>query len=71
MGFSKESKLGDVLADPRGLAVLEKHLPGSSTDKRVKLMKKLTLKQLQPMSAGMVSPEKLEEIDADLRALGG
>lgn len=69
MGLSANSTLGEVLADPQGLAVLEKHLPGSSTDKRVKLMKKLTLKQLQPMSGGMVSKEMLEQIDADLRAL--
>lgn len=32
-------------------------------------MKGLTLKQLQPMSGGLVTPEMLEEIDKELQAL--
>ncbi|MGI6217429.1 MAG: hypothetical protein ACOYIK_07450 [Coriobacteriales bacterium] len=70
MGLSKESKLKEVTADPRALEILEKYIPGCSEDKRMKLMAGLTLTQLQPMSGGLVTPEMLEQIDAELRALG-
>jgi len=70
MALSAASKLSEVSADPKGMEVLEKYIPGCSKDPRFKLMKGLTLKQLQPMSQGMVTPEMLNKIDAELKALG-
>jgi len=57
MALSNKSKLHEVSGDPRGLAILEKYIPGVSSDKRMKLLKYMTLEQLQPMSGGVVSRE--------------
>ncbi|MGV8083412.1 MAG: hypothetical protein AB2L09_07260 [Coriobacteriia bacterium] len=71
MSLSKASKLKEILADEGASKVLQKYLGEDILkDKRIALMKGLTLTQLQPMSQGMVSPEMLDQIDADLRALG-
>jgi len=67
--FSLNSKLGKVLKDPQGLAVLEKHLPGISKDPSTKLGYGMTLKMIFGMTSA-VSKETKEAIDKDLRALG-
>ena len=56
--------IGELMANPEAKAVLEKHMP-----QIVQYAGQLggqTLKQLQGMAQGMLSDEKLAEIDADL-----
>ena len=45
MALSVDSKLGDILADEKGKAVLEKHMPGISTHPQLAMAKGMTLKQ--------------------------
>lgn len=67
--FSKNSKLGDVIKDPEGCAVLEKYLPGISSDPNTKKGYGMKLKILFAMPATGVSRATLAQIDADLRAI--
>jgi hypothetical protein len=64
--FTLKSKLGDVLGDPDGQAVLEQYVPGISSDPNTKMGYKMSLKMLFGMPATGVSKETLEQIEADL-----
>jgi hypothetical protein len=64
--FTLKSKLGDVLGDPEGQAVLEHYVPGISSDPNTRLGYKMSLKMLFGMPATGVSKETLKEIEADL-----
>ena len=70
MGLSKDSKLKDVMSNPKAAAIVEQYVPGASSDPRLKMAGGFTLKQIVGMSGGLLSPELLEEIDGKLRALG-
>ena len=61
-----DSTLREILADEKGKAVLEKHLPGISTNPQVEMAKGMTLKQLAPLSQGMITNEMLSSIAEDL-----
>ena len=67
--LSIKSKLGAVLKDPEGNAVLEKYLPGISKDPNTKLGHGMTLKMLFSMPQAGVSKETLAQIDIDLRRI--
>jgi hypothetical protein len=66
--FTLNSKLGQVLKDPEGLAVMEKYLPGISKDPSTKLGSGMTLKMIFSMTS-KVTPETRAAIDRALRAL--
>lgn len=66
--FSLNSKLGKVLKDPEGFAVLEKHLPGISKDPSTKLGYGMTLKMIFSMTSAVTKDQK-EAIDKELRAI--
>lgn len=67
--FSIKSKLGAVLKDPAGNAVLEKYVPGISNDPNTKLGHGMTLKMLFSMPQTGVSKESLAQIDAELKRI--
>ena len=70
MGFSKDSKLKDVMSNPEAAAIIEQYVPGARTDSRLKLAGGFSLTKIVSMSGGLLSPEMLEEVDAKLKALG-
>ncbi len=63
------SKLKDVLNDLEGKAILERFIPGISTNKQTKLGYNMTLKMIFSMKQANVSKAKLAAIDEELRAL--
>jgi hypothetical protein len=50
-------------------AVLEKHLPGVSQHPALPQFQDMTLAQVAPVSGGVVTPQVIAAIDADLKAL--
>jgi len=70
MGLSKDSKLEDVMKNPKAAAIIEEYVPGASKDPKMKLAGNLTLTQIVKMSAGLLSPDLLEDVDKKLKALG-
>lgn len=64
-----KSKLGKVIKDPEGNAVLEKYVPGITNDPNTKLGYGMTLKMLFSMPQTGVSKATLAKIDTDLRKI--
>jgi hypothetical protein len=69
MALSMESKLGDIIANPQGKAILEKHLPGFSTNPQMAMAKGMSLKMIAPMSGGKITPAILKTIDEELKQI--
>jgi len=64
--LSIDSTLGEILAEARGKAVLEKHLPGLSSAPRIELAKVYPLKAIASMSQEPITDETLKAIAEDL-----
>jgi len=64
--LSIDSTLGEILADEKGKAVLEKHVPGLSSAPRTELAKVYPLKAIASMPRGAMTDETLKAIAEDL-----
>lgn len=58
--------IGELAADPAGKAILDKELPGLTQHPAYEQFKGMTLRQLQPMSGGVISDERLTAVQAAL-----
>ena len=69
MAFSLDSKVKEIMKDPRASEVLEKFAPGSTKNPQMKLVGGLTLRKLAsfPQSAYLVP--HLDDLDKELRAI--
>lgn len=65
------TRLGDLLANPAARAVLDKHFPGVSEDKRIAMAQGMTLRVIQNFAPDQFSDTALDLVDADLAALAG
>ena len=63
------SPIKDLIANAQTRAVLEKHLPGVSQHPALPQVQDMTLAQVAPVSGGVVTPQVIAAIDADLKAL--
>lgn len=66
---TSETDIGTLLDDPAAAEILEKHLPGFTTNSQVSMTRALTLVSLKSFAPDMVTDEALEKIDADLAEL--
>lgn len=67
--FSVDSKMKDLLADPRAAAILEEYFPGMTTSPRIKMAFAFTLRKVAAFPQINLPPEKLEEINQKLQAI--
>ncbi len=67
--FSADSKMGDLMKDPKALAILEEYSPGMSKDSRMKMVAAMTLRALAKFPQAGEIGKKLDEIDAKLKAI--
>ncbi|MEE8400462.1 MAG: radical SAM protein [Desulfobacterales bacterium] len=67
--YSIDSTIGELLADEKARAILEKHVPGSTTDPEIDQAMNMTLKQAASHSQGQVTDETLKAIAEDLSKL--
>ena len=70
MSYSIESKLGDLLDNETTKAILEKHLPGTSTHPQIAMGKGFALSMVAKFSGGLITDDLLALVDTDLKALG-
>ncbi|WP_097093631.1 hypothetical protein [Novosphingobium sp. Chol11] len=63
------TELGTLLDDPAAKAVLEKHVPGMTTNDQVDMARAMTLKDIQQYSPDDITDKVLAAIDADLAKL--
>lgn len=64
-----DSDIGTLLDNPATKAILEKHVPGMTTDPQTAMARPMTLKQVQAFAPAQLSDETLAKIDVDLAAL--
>jgi para-nitrobenzyl esterase len=64
-----ETTLGTLLDDPSAKAVLEKAMPGISTNPQIDMARSMTLKMIQQFAPDQFTDTKLAEIDAGLTQL--
>jgi len=64
-----ESKIGALLADPAAKAVLDRHFPGVSGDKRISMAKSMTLRAVQRFAPDTFTTEALDAADIELAEL--
>ena len=69
MAFSADSTLSILLADPRAKEVLIRHFAERVSDPRVDQVLHETLRSISYYPEAGISREKLDAVDADLKAL--
>lgn len=61
--------IGTLLDDPRARVIVDRHIPNTSTDRRIYFARKMTLKALQKFANGQISDHQLAAVDTDLAKL--
>lgn len=64
-----ETTIGTLVDDAGAKAVLEKYMPGFSSNPQLEMARSMTLKQIQGFAPDMIKDETLAKIDADLAKL--
>jgi hypothetical protein len=59
------TEIGTLLDDPAAKAVIEKHIPGMTTNDQIDMARAMTLKDIQQYSPDAVTDKVLTAIDAD------
>ena len=64
-----DTDIGTLLDTAETKAILDKHMPGFSTNEQVAMARPMTLRAVQPMVPDQIKVEMLDAIDADLAKL--
>lgn len=64
-----DTEIGTLLDDPAAKAIVEKHIPGMTTNEQIDMARSMTLKAIQTYSPDDVTDARLAAIDADLAKL--
>lgn len=64
-----DTDIGTLLDDPASKAIIDKHLPGFSSNGQIEMARGMTLRAIQAFSADQLTDEVLGKIDADLAKL--
>jgi hypothetical protein len=68
-GYSLDTPIERIAADPAGAAVLNKDIPGLLANPRYEMFKSMNLKTLAQLSSGKLDEQTLAQTQADLAAL--
>lgn len=66
-----QTRLGVLLRDPQARAVIDRRIPGMTSDRRIGLARGMTLRQIQAHSHGRITAADLAQVDEDLAQLPG
>ncbi len=69
--LSVESKLADLLADEEAKAILQRHFGELLESPQIQLAMQFSLKELAGFAPNILTPERLQALDEELRRLGG
>ena len=67
--FDLDTPITQLIASPQARAVLDKDLPGLSTDENLPKFQALSLRRFQPLTGGQLSDDLLARTAADLAAI--
>jgi hypothetical protein len=65
-GFTLDTPIAELVADPRARAVLDKDLPGLSDDPNLAKFSALSLRKFQPLTGGQLTDKLLQQTANDL-----
>jgi len=68
-GYTLDTPIEVIIANPRGEAVINKYFPRLLTNPNYEMFKSMSLKTLASFSRGQLTDEKLAQAKADLGAL--
>ncbi|MEZ4699022.1 MAG: ThuA domain-containing protein [Rhodothermales bacterium] len=68
-GLSTRSTLTTLLAHPGAVDVLERHMPGFTTDPRIEPAMSMSIRDIAPYAPDVFTAEMLSKLDEDLGAL--
>jgi hypothetical protein len=69
--YTLDTPIKVLIADPGAKAVLDKDLPGLSTDENLPKFEDKSLREFQPLTGGQLTDELLAKTGKDLAAIGG
>ncbi|HEU4960537.1 MAG TPA: hypothetical protein VFT56_09020 [Sphingomonas sp.] len=69
--YTLDTPIKLLVADPGAKAVLDKDLPGLSTDENLAKFQDKSLREFQPLTGGQLTDELLQKTGKDLAAIGG
>jgi len=64
-----ETEIGTLLGDPAAKAILDKWIPGMTTDEQIDMARSMTLKAIQQYSPDLITDKVLAGIDEDFKKL--
>ena len=70
-GYSLDTPIAQLIADPRSKAILDRDVPGMSDDPNLPKFQTLSLRKLAPLSGGQMTPALLKKLGTDLAAIAG
>lgn len=66
---AEATTIGSLLDDPAARAVLDKHIPGMTTNPQIDMARAMTLKMVQQYSPSTITDKVLADVDADFAKL--
>ena len=69
MALTADSTLKEIMENATGKAIMEKHVPGISSNSMLKMALPMTLKKISSIPPAGINAEKLQAIVADLAKL--
>jgi hypothetical protein len=69
MNYSEQTRLRVLLADPRAVAILERHVPGASSHPQLHLALDMSLREIASYPESGSTAAKLKAIVEDLAQL--
>ena len=70
MALSVDSKVKELMKNEKAAEPLDSYAPGFKSNPQMKLVQSLTFRKLCSFPQAGISPDKLDEIDEKLKALG-
>ena len=71
VSYTLDTPIRDLIANPATRAVLDRNLPGLSTDENLPKFDRMGLREFQPLTGGQLTGPMLAEMAKDLARIGG
>lgn len=71
VAYTLDTPIRDLIGNPATRAVLDRNLPGLSTDENLPKFDRLGLRAFQPLTGGQLTEAMLVEMAKDLAKIGG
>lgn len=66
---TSDTDIGTLLDDPAAKAIIDKYIPGMTSNEQIEMARSMTLKAIQAYAPDDVTDERLAKIDAELAKL--